>query len=931
MKATQPTLSRAAIWVLALLLSICPHARAGDALSENFAHPPDACRPWVYWFWSNGNVNKAGITADLEAMKRVGIGGVLIMDVVERYAPPPGPATFMGDRWRELFQFALQEANRLGLEVNMTNGPGWCGSSGPWITPRLSMQMLVNSELLVSGPVHFDDVLPRPQRPAKKKDHLDSSVMAGDFYRDIAVLAYQQPVGGAVPQDKVIDLTASMSREGHLVWDVPAGDWIIERIGHTSTGSSTRPPVLGGNGLECDKLSKEAMDVHFTSMMAKLIDAAGPLAGKALVATHIDSWEVGAQNWTQSLRDEFRERRGYDPVPFLPVITDKINVGGKAIADRFRWDFNQTISELLAENYTGHIAQLAHDRGLRFTLEGYTLPFGDEATYTAAADEPMTEFWTLGKYGMKESQYKAHQMASVAHLYGRNVVGAESFTSGDNERWRLTPAAIKVEGDYEMCQGVNRFVFHRYAFQPWPDRLPGATMGPWGLHYERTNTWWDWSGPWHAYVARCSYMLRQGTYAADLLYARPERPNQTYFTPDPAPPQGYSYDQAATQAIIERASVLRGRISLPDGVSYAALVLPPKQTTMTLAFLRKIKELVADGATIIGPPPSSTPGLTNYPECDEALGELVKQVWADCDGSSVTEHVCGKGKVIWGKKIDEVLADLKAVPDFQNDQNLNWIHRHLPDGEVYFVANQSLSAVTAHCAFRVGGELTAQLWNPQTGECAKLAADEATDPYQKLTIPLDPAGSAFVVFRPPQETTENLVQLVGPTQPIGQIDGPWTVNFPPHRGAPSQAQLPTLASWSDSEDDGIRHFSGAATYTLTLAADPAWLKPGQRVFLDLGDVREMADVTLNGKDLGIVWKAPFRVEITSALQAGDNNLQIAVVNLWPNRMIGDAALPPEQRITFSTWEPFKADDPLLPSGLLGPVTVLAAPAPATQP
>jgi hypothetical protein len=916
------------VWHALLLLSAlgapawAQSSQPSDSLEQNFAHPPGSARPWVYWFWSNGNVNKEGITADLEAMKRVGIGGVLIMDVVERFAPPEGMATFMGPKWQELFQFALQEAHRLGLEVNMTNGPGWCGSSGPWITPRLSMQTLVSSDTSVAGPTQFNEVLPKPQRVAGKKDRYDSKVMAEDFYREVAVLAFPEPVNGMVSRDQVFDLTMKMSKDGHLTWDVPAGNWIIQRIGHTSTGSSTRPPVLGGNGLECDKLSKEAMDVHFTSMMKKLIDAAGPLAGPTLVATHIDSWEVGKQNWTQSFRDDFQERRGYDPTPLLPDITSKLNIGGRAMADRFRWDFYQTIAELMAENYTGHIAELAHEHGMRFTLEGYNLPFGDEQTYTAAADEPMTEFWTLGKSGMKETQFKAHQMASVAHLYGRPIVGAESFTSTDNEKWRQTPATIKAEGDFEMCQGVNRFVFHRYAFQPWPDRLPGATMGPWGLHYERTNTWWDWSLPWHQYVARCSYMLRQGLFAADILYVRPEVPNQTYFTPTPAPPDGFQYDQASAQSIIERASVLHNRIVLPDGMSYRILVLPTKQTTMTPAFLRKLKELVTEGAIISGPPPRTSPSLADYPQCDQTVAEMAREMWGDCDGKNVTEHDYGKGRVLWGQSLLDALASLQVTPDFVNNQNLNWIHRHLPDAEIYFISNEALSQVTAKCTFRVAG-LRPELWNPQTGAFSAVSATDSTATAQTLDITLDPSGSMFVVFRAPDVVSPNLTQPIGQTQLLTEITGPWDIHFPPNRGAPDKSSFPSLISWSDSGDEGIKYFSGTATYTKTFAADPLWVKPDQRVVLDLGDVQVMADVTLNGKDLGILWKPPYRVDVSNAVQAGDNSMQISVVNLWPNRMIGDAALPTEKRITWSTWEPFKNDDPLLKSGLLGPVTLQA--------
>ena len=576
--------------MIALMLLVFSTPMFAADLSAQFANPPASDRPWVYWFWNNGNVTKAGITADLEAMQRVGIGGVIIMDVVERFAPPAGTADFMNPEWQDLFRFAVSEAHRLGLKINMTNGPGWTGSSGPWITPELSMQMLVTTNLMVNGPIHFSTVLPQPDTDGKRAhDGFSSTVKFKDFYRDIAVLAFPKTTDGVVSPAAVVNLTTNLDANGELNWEVPAGQWIVERIGYTTTGSSTRPPVKGGNGLECDKLSSEAMDIQFTNMMGKLIAEVGPLAGQTLVATHIDSWEVGSQNWTPKFREEFIKRRGYDPIRFLPDVAGgniQGAIGDPMVASRFRWDFEETISELLAENYVGRLAELANEHGLRLTLEGYDLPFGDEATYTQRANEPMTEFWATGS---SENLAKARQMASVAHIMGENIVGAEAFTSGDNEQWMFHPATIKALGDYEFSQGVNRFVIHRYAHQPYLDRFPGATMGPWGLHYERTQTWWEMSGAWHEYLSRCQYMLRQGRFVADLCCLRPEQPDQTFFTPVPEIPTGYKYDECSAEALIARMSVKDGRLVLPDGMSYRMLVLPAQDTLMTTCTGRKNK------------------------------------------------------------------------------------------------------------------------------------------------------------------------------------------------------------------------------------------------------------------------------------------------------------------------------------------------------
>jgi hypothetical protein len=1031
---------------------------AGSAPRESdFSHPPADARPWVYWFWNNGNVTSNGITADLEAMQRVGIGGVLIMDVDVDFAPPRGTAEFMNEEWRNLFQFSAMEAARLGLEINMANGPGWCGSSGPWITPELSMQKLVWTNIIVNGPTNFSAFLPRPDTTAPKRGSLDSQVELKDYYEDASLLAFPVTTNGIVPRNAVINLSRKLKADGKLDWHVPPGSWTIERIGHASTGSSTRPKVAGGNGLECDKLSRRAMNVQFANMMGRLVTNGGPLVGKSLVATHIDSWEVGSQNWTPMLRREFKKRRGYDLLPWLPCVTEhQLNVSSAAAANRFRWDFSQTLAELLAENYSGGLAGIAHKHGLRYSLEGYDLPFGDEYTYTARADEPMTEFWTDNN---NVTYHKAVEMASVGHVYGRPIIGAEAFTSGGGEMWKMTPADIKALGDYEFSQGVNRFVIHRYAHQPYMDRWPGVTMGPWGLHYERTETWWEMSRPWHEYLARCQYLLRQGKFVADLCYLRPEKPNQTYFKPNPPVPVGYRYDEISAEALIERMFVRGGRLLLPDGMNYRALVLPPEKA-MTPGLMRKIRELVQEGATVVATAgyPTASPSLQDFPACDKTVARLGRRVWGDCDGANVTEHTLSRGRLIWGKPLESVLATLNATPDFLANAKLNWIHRRAGGTEIYFVANPAAVAVETRCTFRVNG-LCPELWNPETGDISPLAVYDMTPAGTSVPLRLEESGSAFIVFRrgaqnfdaitslrhngqPVPEpspaaakvvieqatygilndtnrsrdvraqvqamvddgkTTFMVADLVkagdpaygvvktfsavytldgetmhasgkdpdmvtlrqptaAPERPVevtadangkvsllvrepgsyewttssGQtagieipsvppaieIAGPWHLTFPPKWGAPDPTTLTNLISWSDSADPGIKYFSGTATYTTTFiypgtVSDTA----GQKLLLDIGDIRVMAHVKLNGQDCGIVWKRPYRVDVTHVIKSGENQLEISVANLWPNRMIGDAALPETNRLTWSSWEPFTTESKLLKSGLLGPVKI----------
>jgi hypothetical protein len=1065
---------------LCLVLS-CTAKKEEDALAAGFVTPPDSARPWVYWFWLNSNITREGITADLEAMKRVGVGGVLIMEVDQ--GAPVGPADFMGAEWRELFKFAVAEAGRLGLEINMNDDAGWNGSGGPWITPELSMQQVVWSETLLAGPKRFDGALKQPEA-------------VRGYYRDIAVLAFPTPgdyriaeIKGkalyerrevpmaaetklppamTVARDRIVDLTGKMTADGRVAWDVPAGKWTVLRFGHTSTGVENAPAPMSGRGLECDKLSKSGIEAQFDGMMGKLIADVGPAAGKALVATHIDSWENGAQNWAARMREEFTARRGYDLLFFLPAMTGRV-VDTLEISERFLWDLRMTVNDLLLENYAGRMAELAHAKGLRFTIEAYGGP-SDDVTYGGRADEPMGEFWIGG--GAWET---LKQMTSSAHIYGKNIVGAEAFTATDRERWQQHPGSIKALGDRAFTEGINRFVFHRYAMQPWRDYRPGMSMGPWGLHYERTSTWWELAGPWHKYLARCQQMLRQGTFVADICYVQPEASPQEFKARER---RGYEYDLASAEAVITRMSVEGGRIVLPDGMSYRVLVLPDT-TRMTPALLRKVKELAAAGMTIVGSTkPTKAPGLQGYPACDEEVARLAAELW---DG----------GKIVTGKTPEEALAAAGIRPDFTAPPFVRWVHRRTKDEEeVYFVASNSPQPREVTCEFRrpFARGLRPEFWRPETGAIEPVAVYEEAGGVTRIPIAFEPNGSVFVVFRPggtrkaaeavanvtldgervipaPGPAPEAVVRvekavygvpgdpartrdvraklqaildagepsvgvsrmaagddpaygivktldaeytvggmphsviakdgdtisfpitpgteavakvredgrggLLVETEKAGkyelrtaaggvltaeardvpaplEIGGPWELAFPANWGAPEKVTLEKLVSWSEHPDPGVKYFSGTGVYRKTVTVPAEMLGKDRRVYLDLGAVQVMAKVRVNGKDLGILWKPPYRVDVTASLKAGENALEIGVTNLWINRMIGDEELAedsdrnpngtlkawpqwvqegkpsPTGRFTFTSWRLWKKGEAPVASGLVGPVTLRVA-------
>ena len=602
----------------------------------------------------------------------------------------------------------------------------------------------------------------------------------------------------------------------------------------------------------------------------------------------------------------------------------------------------------------------------------------------------MGEFWSNEQWARPDCKLAA----STAHGYGKRIVGAEAYTTGGgpNAQWQAYPFALKAQGDSAFCVGINHFVFHRYLHQPYPGRQPGVDWQAIGINFERTETWWQQSAAWMTYLARCQFLLQRGVFVADLCYfvgegaptslvrrrgkgeAPPARMDGSTFTEitlgrhgalPPAPPGGYDFDGCNVELLM-RMSVRDGRLVLPSGMTYSVLVLPPGKT-MTPAVVRRIQELVAMGATVVGPKPVQSPSLAEYPGCDAEVGRLADQVWGDCDGKTVREHSFGKGKAMWGKPLSEVLASLGAGPDFSysaraDDAELDYIHRRDGQAEIYFVSNQKNRFEEVECSFRSSGKAP-ELWYPDTGRIEKLAA--YTERSGRVTLPLrlDPCGSVFVVFREsakgdpivsvrrngepvlaeleftPQGTVELKAWEAGayelktaagkvfkPTVAgVSEVTvaGPWELRFPQGRGAPEKIILEELLSWTRHADDGVKHFSGTATYVKDVGIPADWIDRNMILRLDLGKVKEIAGVRVNGKDLGVLWKPPFRVDLAGLVHPGVNRVEIQVTNLWPNRMIGDQSLPEEKRYTWSTWNPYTKDSPLLESGLLGPVTLVS--------
>ena len=730
----------------------------------------------------------------------------------------------------------------------------------------------------------------------------------------------------AVAKSAVVDLTSKMRPDGRLDWTPPDGRWIVVRLGFSLTGAHNSPASPEATGLEVDKLNRGHVEAYLDHYLGRYKDLLGPLMGKRGLQYMItDSWEAGVQNWTEDMIPEFRRRRGYDPRPWLPVLTGRV-VESAESSDRFLWDFRKTIGEMTAEYHYDQISASLHKLGMgRYTEshESGRAFVGDGMEVKRNAEIPMSALWTPETPSAEPPGYGGdiRESASVAHIYGQNLVAAESLTAygGARGAWSWSPETLKPTADTELAMGLNRFVIHTSVHQPVSDKVPGLSLGPFGQWFTRHETWAELAKPWTTYLARSSYMLQQGTFVADVLYFYGEDSNITalFGAKPPDIPAGYDFDFVNADAILHRLSADGGRITTPSGMSYAVLALDANSRHMSLPVLRKIRDLVGAGAAVVGSKPTDSPSLSDDPG---EFRSIADELWGSGDG----ERVTGKGRVYAGRTIGQALAALHVEPDFEYakpraDTSLLYIHRRLADGDIYWIDNRAKRVETLEASFRVRGK-EAELWHADTGEAAPapyLIANGRTI----VPLRLEPYDAVFIVFLKPAALQARAMPEQSETT-LGTVEGPWTIGFQAGRGAPEQISLESLTSWSESADEGVKYFSGTGTYTKSVQAPADWMRAGTRLWLDLGDVKNLAEVSVNGRPLGIVWKAPFRVDVTGAMAPGANELRIKVTNLWVNRLIGDRQPGAAKTYTYTTQPFYRPDSPLLPSGLLGPVRIL---------
>lgn len=785
---------------------------------------------------------------------------------------------------------------------------------------------------------HFQLVFSRTQISGKAKDRIalteitlsPAPVLERFIEKQLAVM-YQTPLpywkeyqwqpqasSGTeamnVSAEAVLDISDRMQPDGTLKWNAPPGDWIINRIGLSPTGTKNSPTSPEAQGLEVDKMSKKYLANHFDAYVGELLrrmPAADRTAFKYVVA---DSYEVGPENWTEGFQQDFIDRFHYDPVPYLPVITGRI-INSADHSDRFLWDLRRLIADKIAYQYVGGLRELCEKNGLRVWLENYGhWGFPSEfLMYGGQSHEIGGEFWNEGTLGDVECK----AASSAAHIYGINRVYAESFTASA-KGFERDPAYLKKRGDWSFTEGINHVLLHVYIHQPYEDKFPG--MNAWfGTEFNRKNTWFTQSKSWIEYQRRCMYMLQQGKPVSDVCYFIGEDAPKMTGIREPELPKGYSFDYINAEVIINKMRVKDGVLELPGGMSYKMMVLPPLKT-MRPELLKKISELVDAGAIILGPKPERSPSLQDFPSADNEVKRMASILWGNIDGKKITARRYGKGLVLDGIDMQQALDQIKLQKDFDMDANIPvlFTHRSSVGREIYFITNQSDTMQNFTATFRVNG-MQPELWDATNGTARLLPNFTIKNGTTSIPMQLTPAQSCFIVFRKKADQDQG-----GENFPKGvlvqTLINPWTITFNAAMGGPKKpVMFKTLADWTSNENDSIKYYSGTAVYETNFSFKPDKLK---KYLLDLGEVKNLARIKVNKKDVGGLWMAPWQVDITPFLQQGNNNLEIEVVNLWVNRLIGDARLPEAERKTWLSVNMIRKTDPLHPSGLLGPVSIL---------
>jgi hypothetical protein len=916
---------------IAMLIAVCTSSVRAQSFENDFVNPPMKYRPFVWWHWMGSNFSLTGITKDLEAMKEVGIGGATIFNlssaVQETQAPTlnnPWPwQTYRSPAYWKAIEFACQESERLGIELGLHNTVGYSTTGGPWIDEDKGMKRLIYQEVKIEGGKKLTIDIPKPEMLAYKG--WGASKKCPTKYDEIVVVAV--PGDSIAAHTKIYNLSKNYDKNGKIVWKAPKGRWSIFRIGYASTMSCPHPvpDELIGKVMEVNKIDSEYTAYHWNQVLIPLKEHIGQYFGKCFRHVLIDSYEAGNQNWSRNFKSDFIRLKGYDPdemLPFAVVGKNDTLICDKDKATRFNWDFSDVIAQLYQKNGW----QVAKDKlsklGLQLNHEPYTGPFSTIAG-AALADIPMGEFWTHGT-GMINKMVTAGARAA-----GRSIIGAEAFTSAPtNSMWTEDPAMLKKTTEGAFASGVNRLYLHQWVHQAFDDRYqPGMSMGWWGTHFSRYQPWIKPGKAYFAYIGRCQYLLQQGEQVIDFL-ALNEAPD-------------LMTDAITTNDFLNsRIIVSNGDVVLSSGRRYRIMHFP-QSTAMLPEILDKLAWLVENGATVVAQKPSASPSLTNYPQCDEQVKVKADNLWSRY-----------AGKRIFPTR-EEAMRAISLTPDYQNTEgNASVVHRHSADGDIYYIGNLNNRKQNVAVSLRISGMLP-ELWNAENGERTILENWKYDGGRTVVSLTLEPYQSRFIVMRRQAtslETAQGSAEKSSAMTASMIVNGKWNVRFDPKLDSAFTLTMDSLRDFSESVDDRVKYFTGTATYEKIVKLTAKQLS-SSRIMLNLGEMNDIAELTVNGVNVGVLWYPPYTVNITKYLKKGKNLIGIAVTDNWANRMIGDEQYDADfewgtdrgvrgramnaypdwfikgqprlqpKRKTFCVWYYYHKDSKLNKAGLDGPVSL----------
>lgn len=947
MKSTRLIISVIAIVVLQITISKGQEGQkqTTSVNAADFMNPPIEAKPRALWAWVNGNFDKETITYELEEAKAKGMGGFDIWDVScmqDEDSVVPAGKPFMSDEYTDAIVHAIKEATRLGLDIGLIISSGW-NAGGAWTKPQHATMAIYRTQQIVKGPAKIAINLPLPKLPDLVENSPTVAERNSDdtpvYYKDIIVQAFPITKDSLLNDTlQIINVSGKMDANGNFKWNAPAGTWKIVRMVYANTGQPMIAHTPSSKGPMIDHYNPEATEVHIRYFLDKLKGKLSSFAGTAFKYLYADSYEVRGELWTPMIMQEFKKRFGYSLEPFLPVF-EKFTVIDKEATRRFLYDYKQLLSDLIIKSHFVKAKSICEEYGIGFVAEAagpgpplHNCPF-ESLKSSGVLTFPRGEFWHLPKEP-NEAIYVIKGVASASHIYNQKYVEAEAFSS--TNLWQESLNELKPTVDRAFCEGLNRINLHNFPHVPKAFGKPGYMYG-FGTQVGVTQTWWPKVKPFMDYLGRCSYMLQQGNFSAEVLYYYgDEAPN---FVPDkhidPSLGFGFDYDVCNTDIILNKLYVKDNKICLPHGQKYAVLVLPDSKE-MKLEVIQKLKSLVKEGAIVLGPKPERATGYKNFNEENKQLSIIASELWGNVNGITEKESSYGKGKIVHGKSIREILNSLKVVPDveLQSDaaiDSIDFVHRITDTEDIYFISSKSTQSKNFKFKLKTDFQ-NAEFWDPLTGKIYAVKYEHKNN-QTLVELPLNINGSAFIVLKNNSNKGLPLNTLIN-NKNLQKLDKNWTVSFEKNTLAPTTYKIDNLSDLSINQNDSIKYYSGIITYTTSFNIDKKLPLQNNHVFLDLGKVGVIAEVYLNGKSMGTAWNEPFVINLDEAVKPGFNTLKVEVANRWVNRLIGDSKLPKEKRVSNTNvrrlpngwYFPMKElpnNDYTIPaSGLLGPVNII---------